>query len=259
VSDASPGIQAKLLRALEESTVRPVGSNASRRIDVRLVAATNCDLRAIVCEGRFRHDLYYRLHVLPIVVPPLRERCGDVRLLALHFLRELSAQERTRVAGFSPGALRRLETYAWPGNVRELRSEIHRLVMWADDGEWITPDQLAEQIADGGGDSAEDGLRPLREIVREVEAATIRRRLRHFGYHRAATARSLGVTREWLWVKMRRSASGPASGPRRQLVTTRMEKRWRVPARGRKLYLTCITTVVQRTVEHEFRVPPRAR
>ena len=141
--------------------------------------------------------------MFPIRLPALRERRGDIRLLAVHLLEQLSAQEGKKLRGFDPRALRLLERYPWPGNVRELENEIHRLILCADPGERITPDLLAAWIVDGVPPAAGDGARPLKEIVREVELATIRARLRAHGYHRVATARSLGMTRESLWAKLR--------------------------------------------------------
>ncbi len=202
VGETNPAIQAKLLRVLQEGEVRPVGSSTSRRIDVRVIVATNRDLRQDVQDGRFRLDLYYRLRVFPIRLPPLRERRQDIAPLALHFLERLGDEESRQVPGFSPQALRMLERYPWPGNVRELQNEIHRLVLCAEPGERVTPEMLASWIADCAP-TASDGTRPLKEIVREVELATIRTRLREHGYHRSATARSLGFSRESLWAKMR--------------------------------------------------------
>ncbi len=202
VSETSPGIQAKLLRVLQDKEVRPVGSNGSRSIDVRVIAATNRDLREAVNEGRFRLDLYYRLRVFPIPLPPLRERREDIRLLAIHFLEKLAAKEGKKVRSFEPEALALLERYSWPGNVRELQNEVHRLVLCAEESERIPAALLAPWIVEGAP-APPQGSRPLKEIVREVEVATIRARLREHGYHRSATARSLGMTREALWAKIR--------------------------------------------------------
>ncbi len=203
VSEASPAVQAKLLRVLQDGEVRPVGGNGERKVDVRVIAASNGDLAEAARERRFRPDLYYRLRVFPIRLPALRERRADIRLLALHLLERISAQEAKKLRGFDPRALRLLERYPWPGNVRELENEIHRLVLCAEPGERITPDLLAAWIVEGAPPAAGGGARPLKEIVREVELATIRARLREHGYHRAATARSLGMTRESLWAKLR--------------------------------------------------------
>ena len=203
VSEASAGVQAKLLRVLEDGEIRPVGASSTRAVDVRVIAATNRDLREAVRQGRFREDLYYRLRVFPIGLAPLRERREDIRLLAIHFLKRLNEQEGKRLQGFDPQVLRLLERYTWPGNVRELENEIHRMVLCADGAERIAVSLLPQWIVENEPAAAVDGERPLKEIVREVELATIRSRLREYRYHRASTAKSLGVTREWLWAKMR--------------------------------------------------------
>jgi two-component system response regulator AtoC len=207
VGEASPAIQAKLLRVLQDGEVRPVGSNVARKVDVRIIAATNRDLAQAVEEGRFRDDLYYRLRAFPVHLPALRERREDIALLAVHFLEQYARQEGKRVGTLDPAVLRAFERHAWPGNVRELQSEVHRLVLCAEPGARIGVDCLSPGIADGAPEAVRNG-KALKEIVREVELATIRSRLRAHGGHRTATARSLGVTREWLWAKMRRLGIG---------------------------------------------------
>ena len=132
IGEASAAVQAKLLRVLQEREVRPLGATSARRVDVRLVAATNRDLRAETEAGRFRLDLLYRLCVFPIVVPPLRERPQDVAPLARHFLERLSREEGKPIAGFHPETLALMERYTWPGNVRQLEHEVQRLVLCAD-------------------------------------------------------------------------------------------------------------------------------
>ena len=204
VSETSPATQAKLLRVLQDGEIRPVGANVGRKVDVRVVAASNRDLREAVQQGAFRRDLFHRLSVFPIRLPPLRERREDIRLLALHFLERCGEQEGRALRGIDPGALRLLERYPWPGNVRELQNEIHRLVVCAEADQRVGPELLSPWIVENAPALAEDGTRPLKDIVREVEVATIRTRLREHGYRRADTAKSLGVTREWLWAKMRK-------------------------------------------------------
>src|SRR5207244_2680565 len=132
IGDASPAIQAKLLRVLQDREVRPVGARGARRVDVRVVAATNRDLRSDIDRERFRLDLYHRLRVFPIIVPPLRERREDVTPLAKHFLDRLGREEEKPLAGFHPETLAVMERYAWPGNVRELENEVRRLVVCAE-------------------------------------------------------------------------------------------------------------------------------
>jgi len=202
VSEISPTIQAKLLRVLQQKEVRAVGSSTTHAVDVRVVAATNVDLRKAVENGTFRLDLYHRLCVFPIVLPPLRERAEDIAPLARHFLRHFSEQEQVDVPGFEPEALRCLERYAWPGNVRELQNEMLRLVLCGEPGQAVSLEALSPWIREHGPTPVEDG-RSLRDILRDVELATIWARLREHGYRRSATASSLGITREALWAKLR--------------------------------------------------------
>jgi two-component system, NtrC family, response regulator AtoC len=208
IGEATPAIQSKLLRVLQDGELRPVGASVARRVDVRIIAASNRDLAEAVQTGQFREDLFYRLRAFPIRLPALRERRPDIPLLALHFLEQYAGQEGKRIDGFAPAALRALERHAWPGNVRELESEVHRLVLCAEPGARIGADLLSPAIADGTAVDAADG-KPLRDIVRDVELATIRSRLRAHGGRPSPTARSLGITREWLWAKMRRLGIGP--------------------------------------------------
>jgi Nif-specific regulatory protein len=199
ISEASIATQAKLLRVLQEGEVRALGSERPRRTDVRVIAASNRELRAEVARGRFRADLYHRLTILPLRLPPLRDRGGDVRLLARHYLGELRPESPPQLG---PPALAALERYSWPGNVRELRNEIERLLTYWDGPGEIPLACLAEHIRTGAGSGGD--ARPLRQIVRQVELETIAARLRENGYCRTTTARSLGITREALWSKMRR-------------------------------------------------------
>jgi DNA-binding NtrC family response regulator len=196
-------VQAKLLRVVEDGVVRPLGSDTRRTVNVRIVAATNRPLADAVRRGTFRDDLRFRLSVLTIRLAPLRERRGDIRLLAMHFLDEISAREGRRFRGFEPAALELLDAYDWPGNVRELRNEVERLVNTAEPGERIGAELLSPEILDAPTAPTADGDRTLREVVRSVETTVVEQRLREHGWHRGATARSLGVTREWLWVKIR--------------------------------------------------------
>jgi transcriptional regulator with GAF, ATPase, and Fis domain len=209
ISETSAATQAKLLRVLQEGEVRPLGGERSRRVDVRVIAASNRDLRSEVTRGRFRADLYHRLTILPLRLPPLRERTGDVAILVGHYLAALGGGRHR----LEPAALAALERYPWPGNVRELRNEIERLLIYSDGAETVSVACVAEHVR-AGAESPPDP-RPLREIVRAVELETIAARLRENGYCRTTTARSLGITREALWSKMRRlgySAPRRASG-----------------------------------------------
>jgi len=144
ISETTPALQVKLLRALQEGEIRRVGETRTRRVDVRVIAATNRDLEAEVRAGRFREDLYYRLSVVTLRVPPLRERRDDIPLLAAHFLRR-TAEQLGRSLAFSPAALALLTTYSWPGNVRELENSVEYAAIHAR-GRLITPEDLPEKI-----------------------------------------------------------------------------------------------------------------
>jgi len=212
IGETNSAVQAKLLRVLQEGEVRPVGGDYSRRVDVRVIAASNRCLSDAVGDGTFRRDLYYRLSTFPIRLPALRERREDIALLATHFLVQACEQEGRFVPGFSPAALKLLIRYDWPGNVRELRNEVHRLVLCAETAEPIVPSQLSPAIRAWHPGSVDVGGRTLKDIMRQVELATIQTRLLEYGYSRTQTAQSLGLTREGLWVKLRRLRFTPPSG-----------------------------------------------
>jgi len=142
IGEMTPGLQAKLLRFLEERTFKRVGGLADIRVDVRVVAATNRDLDDEVKAGKFREDLFYRLQVMPVVLPPLRERSGDIALLVAFYIDRYNTEFRKRVKGLTPETRPLLEQYRWPGNVRELRNAIERAMLLAD-GEWLGPEDFA--------------------------------------------------------------------------------------------------------------------
>jgi DNA-binding NtrC family response regulator len=139
-------LQAKLLRVIQEKELVRLGSNRTIKVDVRLVAATNTNLEEGIQKRTFRQDLYFRLNVIPIRLPPLRERRGDVRLLAQHFLEKFNVQLKRRLVGFTPKALEALERYPWPGNIRELENLVERLVVLGTDGEPISHQDLPLEI-----------------------------------------------------------------------------------------------------------------
>ena len=132
IGEMTPGLQSKLLRFLEEKTFKRVGGLNDVRVDVRVVAATNRDLEKDVKAGKFREDLFYRLQVMPITLPPLRERRGDVALLASFYIDQFNREFRKKIRGLSPAAVSLLEHYQWPGNVRELRNAIERAMLLVD-------------------------------------------------------------------------------------------------------------------------------
>jgi two-component system response regulator AtoC len=151
IGDLSPGLQGKLLRVLEDKSFRRVGGTRDIRVSVRIVAATNKDLAEEVRCGRFRSDLYFRLRVIPLEIPPLRERGEDILPLAESFLQHFNREFRKSIAGFEPEAARRLQAYAWPGNVRELRNAIERAVLLSDGRHLGLRDLPKEVSGDGGG------------------------------------------------------------------------------------------------------------
>ena len=198
-------LQAKLLRALQEGEIRPLGGTGVRRVDVRIVAATNRELEVEVKAGRFREDLYYRLKVFPIRVPPLRERRDDVPVLARHFLERYAREFGKPVAGFSDDALSLLSAYNWPGNVRELENEVQRLVIQVEPGETIGPEVLSPRVRQVEGilTQANNAKGTLREMVDQVERHILVDALRDHGNNKTAAAKSLGITREGLHKKLK--------------------------------------------------------
>jgi two-component system, NtrC family, response regulator HydG len=200
IGEASPTVQARLLRVLQHREVKPVGSDRAQRVSARIVAATNRSLADEVRSRRFRADVYYRLAVFPIAVPALRQRAADIPRLARHFLERFSARERRAGLVFSAEALGLLSTYHWPGNVRELEHEVHRLVLTVPRDSVITPDHLAARIRHHAAPPANE---PLDDMLARVEIALIRERLERFPT-KADAARSLGITREGLYAKLRR-------------------------------------------------------
>ncbi len=202
LGEMSPAMQLRLLRVLQEGEVRPVGASSSRKVDVRVIAATNADLEADIRAGNFRQDLYYRLNVFPIPLPPLREHPEDIPTLADHFLKKYRTRARRAVPGISPEALRCLGAYPFPGNVRELENEIERAVMLADDGKPLRPEHLSERVRHGvtapGGEA-----RTLNDAIEELKRRMIEDALRECGSKTRAAER-LGLTRQSLQQMLRR-------------------------------------------------------
>jgi len=211
IGDASPGVQSRLLRVLQEGEIRRVGDGRARRVDVRVVAATHRDLVAAVRAGKFREDLYYRLHVLELTAPALRDRRDDVPLLAAHVLRRLRDREALDVAGIARGALRRLVAHDWPGNVRELEAVLTRAAHAALPREVIAEASLGDAFAKGTGGWVRDEPEVLRERTRAFEAVVIEHALQRHGGNRTRAARELGLTRQGLWKKIRRLRESPAA------------------------------------------------
>ena len=203
IGETSLGFQVKLLRALQEGVIRPVGSERERKINVRIIAATNRDLHQELEAGRFRRDLYYRIHVLPIHLPPLRSRIEDVVPLVDRFL--ANTPDACEIRAVAPDAARLLEAYAWPGNVRELENEVARVAACFPTEPEITARMLSPCIQGIGPALPADGAsETLRETIARLETWVLRRALEQHAGRRIATARSLGITRECLYKKLRR-------------------------------------------------------
>jgi transcriptional regulator with GAF, ATPase, and Fis domain len=197
-------LQAKLLRVLQEGTIRPVGATSEKQVDVRILCATNRDLTAEVEKGRFRQDLYYRLMVFPISLPPLRDRREDIPALAAHFLKRYADEYRVELPGFTQDALDALASYNWPGNIRELENEIQRLVIQAESGHWIETTDLSPRLRKIEGTitriAPQKGT--LREMMDQVERWLLTEALRDHGGNKTKTAVTLGITREGLHKKL---------------------------------------------------------
>ncbi|MBI2354604.1 MAG: sigma-54-dependent Fis family transcriptional regulator [Deltaproteobacteria bacterium] len=194
IGDISPSLQVKLLRVIQEGELLPVGATRPKSVDIRFVAATNKELEREVKEGRFREDLYYRLHVINITLPPLRERKEDIEPLARFLLGKYSQRTKKRVTAISDGALRLLAGYNWPGNVRELENVIERAVILARGSE-VTEELLPIwKAAEGRAVPPKEGPLSLEGVEREH----IVKMLERTAYHKTRTAELLGITRKTL-------------------------------------------------------------
>jgi DNA-binding NtrC family response regulator len=193
IGDLQAGLQAKLLRFLEDRTVERVGGKGGKRVDVRIIAATNCDLESMVTENRFRKDLFFRLNSFTVTLPPLRERGEDAVILAKYFFATIGRAEQTVLAGFSPAALRAIRAYTWPGNVRELINKVRRALVMAT-GEWIEPADMELAVP------AAIPARQKGEISREQVCAALSAN----GHVLAHAARDLGVSRPTIYALLRK-------------------------------------------------------
>jgi two-component system response regulator HydG len=212
IGDISPALQTKLLRVLQEREFERVGGETTIKVDVRVVSATNRDLSKEVAEGRFREDLFYRLQVVPIHIPPLRERKEDLPLLVSHFIQRLAPRTNPRVVGIDDAALARLYAYRWPGNVRELGNVIEQALVFAD-GEKITPDSLPDAlrgVAPGtppaplpSGDLAvPSGALALPDLLDDLEKQLILKAFTQAKGVKTETARLLGIKTSALYYKL---------------------------------------------------------
>jgi DNA-binding NtrC family response regulator len=210
IGDISPAVQVKLLRFLQEHELERVGGNETVKVDVRVLAATNRDLAAEVARGRFREDLFYRLNVITLEMPPLRARPSDIPLLAAHFLRRYAGENGKPIEGFSDEALARLAGYAWPGNVRELENVIERAVVLAS-GPRITPAELPPQVAPKGEPG---GIQIPGSPLDEIERYAILKTLERTGGSTGKAAELLGISVRKIQYKLHEYQAAPKAGAR---------------------------------------------
>ena len=201
IGETSPALQAKLLRAIQEGEIQPLGSDDTDKVDVRFIAATNRDLAAEVSAGKFREDLYWRLNVVNIHVPPLRERAEDLPALANYFTRRYAQKNHKEVKGLSDGALRLITRHSWPGNIRELQNAIERAVIIMR-GDYLMEKDLPNlsPIALSGPNQSAD--LPLN--LDDLEKIAVENALRHTGGNKTQAALILGVTRKTLGAKLKK-------------------------------------------------------
>ena len=208
VGDMSPALQVKVLRVLQEGTFIPVGGTQQRRVDVRVISATNQPLENLVAQNAFREDLYYRLNVFRLDIPPLRERTGDIAVLAQHFLDAYCTENDLAAKAFQPQVLDTFIAYAWPGNVRELENEIERLVIMARDDDQVTVDHLSPRIREAAPQRLSTRGRrlpgKLSDAIQELERAMLAEGLRRNGWNKSLTARELGISRANLVTKVKK-------------------------------------------------------
>ncbi len=223
IGDTSLSMQVKLLRVLQEGTYLPVGATAPKRCDVRIIAATNKNIKQMMKDGEFREDLYYRINVINVDLPPLRERSDDIHILLEHFLKKRCDESGLPMKQMSKKCMEKMLDYPWPGNVRELENEIERLVVLAGDDKMVTPDLLSPRIIEHSGRSGSGGSSfgnistsgTLRQALEELETFMIREGLKRCNFNKSRLSKELGISRASLIMKVdkydldkRKKASG---------------------------------------------------
>ena len=201
ISDIPPAVQIKLLRVLQEKEFERVGGERTIKVDVRILSATNRDLAAEVARGLFREDLYYRLHIVPLRIPPLRERQGDIELLVRHFIRTISKETGKRITGISDEALQLLLGYPWPGNVRELENAVERAIVLCD-GDQLGVGEFPMGGAPGMGAQLLSTNGSLDSVLAETERRLIQEALERTGGVKTRTAELLGIKTSALYYKL---------------------------------------------------------
>jgi two-component system response regulator HupR/HoxA len=205
IGDTSPAMQVKLLRIIQEGTFIPVGGTETRKVDVRILAATNRNLKDMVEKGTFREDLYYRINVINIRVPSLRERKEDIPLLVDYFLDKSAQEKNIKKKIMTKRALEKLYDFPWPGNIRELENEIERLVVLAGEEQKLTADMLSPRLLEFGEKNKIQGARvhgKLKDALEELEREMIKEGLRRTGWNKSKLAKELGISRAGLIMKV---------------------------------------------------------
>lgn len=205
IGDMSPTMQVKLLRVLQEGSLTPVGGTEMRKVDVRVVAATNKDLKEMVEIGTFREDLYYRINVINLVVPPLRDRKEDIPILLDHFISRGCKEKQIPLKGLAKRAMEKIFDYPWPGNIRELENEIERLIVLSGDDLRIAAELLSARIRDHGSQAKVQGVRvagKLKDALEELEKTMIKEGLRRTNWNKSRLAKELGISRAGLIMKV---------------------------------------------------------
>lgn len=208
VGEIPLSMQAKLLRAIQEREIQRVGGDTPMKVDVRIIAATNRDLREEAEQGRFRQDLYYRLNVVSLHLPSLRERPEDIPLLATHFLKQFAEKNDKAIKGFTPMAMDRLVRYSWPGNVRELENTVERAVVLLM-GEYVSERELPPNIKSADPDGAHPGTDFSDMTLEEIERVIVTDIVKNVGGNKSEAARRLGITRKTLVSKMGNNTPDP--------------------------------------------------
>jgi len=206
IGEAPQELQVKLLRVIQENEIMPIGYHQPKKVDVRIIASTNRDLRAEVAAGNFRQDLFFRINVFSVTIPPLRERRDDIPPLAEFFLRHFSRKLNRDAGRLSDAALGKLCDYSWPGNVRELQNEIERLVLLTESAETIRPDLLSDSIRTSGTQSSSRrrASGDLKNAIKELEDAMIGEAMARYDGNKSQVARVLGISRQSLLEKLQR-------------------------------------------------------
>ena len=212
IGDTSPSMQVKLLRILQEGTFMPVGATQPKKVNVRIVCATNKNLKEMIAKGEFREDLYYRINVINVALPSLRERQEDIPVLMEYFIQKKCEEAGLPLKTFAKKTLEKMLDHQWPGNVRELQNEVERLVVMAGDDKTITPDLLSSRIFEaveghqgGSHGSALKGVNTsgsLKDALEELEILMIREGLKRTGFNKSKLAKELGISRAGLIMKV---------------------------------------------------------